>query len=189
LAILRHELAHYQRGDVWTSLVARLLAIPHWFNPFVWWAVRRFEEGSEWACDQRLLSNPHQVPAFARALLAMSEPKTNRVCTSAARGSLLSTRLRRLLCFQIEEDSMMKRIGLCSVLFCLVSVGLLRVHLVARAQEEAESREVDGRLLEERIAEFSERLDGVGQLQQFASALAAPAGRPAVAPMTSGPTP
>ena len=49
--------------------------------------------------------------------------------------------------------------------------------LVARAQEEAESREVDGRLLEERIAEFSERLDGDAKLQQFKSALATPAGQ------------
>ncbi|HEV3138622.1 MAG TPA: M56 family metallopeptidase, partial [Pirellulales bacterium] len=37
-AILRHELAHFRRGDVWKSLVVRMLALPHWFNPVSWWA-------------------------------------------------------------------------------------------------------------------------------------------------------
>src|SRR5262249_54471037 len=47
LAILRHELAHYRRGDLWKSLVARLLALPHWFNPLAWRAGRRFDEAAE----------------------------------------------------------------------------------------------------------------------------------------------
>ncbi|OHB70932.1 MAG: hypothetical protein A2V70_19560 [Planctomycetes bacterium RBG_13_63_9] len=50
--ILRHELAHLQRGDLWTMLLARLLVLPHWFNPFAWWALRRQAECAEWACDQ-----------------------------------------------------------------------------------------------------------------------------------------
>jgi beta-lactamase regulating signal transducer with metallopeptidase domain len=33
LAILRHELAHFRRGDLWKSALIRLLALPHWFNP------------------------------------------------------------------------------------------------------------------------------------------------------------
>jgi hypothetical protein len=32
-AILRHELEHYRRGDLWTALVVRGLAILHWFHP------------------------------------------------------------------------------------------------------------------------------------------------------------
>ena len=50
-AILRHELAHFTRGDLWKSLAIRALALPHWFNPFAWWAVRTFDECGEWACD------------------------------------------------------------------------------------------------------------------------------------------
>ena len=51
LAILEHELAHYQRGDGLKSLAVRLLALPQWFNPLAWMAVRRFDECAEWACD------------------------------------------------------------------------------------------------------------------------------------------
>ena len=55
-AILRHELAHYARGDLWKSLAIRALALPHWFNPFAWWAVRTFDECGEWACDDVAIS-------------------------------------------------------------------------------------------------------------------------------------
>ena len=51
-AVMQHELAHYLRGDLWKSFAVRLLALPHWFNPLAWWAVRRFDEGGEWACDE-----------------------------------------------------------------------------------------------------------------------------------------
>ena len=52
LGILRHELAHFQRGDLQKTLLVRLLALPHWFNPFAWLASRRFAECAEWACDR-----------------------------------------------------------------------------------------------------------------------------------------
>jgi beta-lactamase regulating signal transducer with metallopeptidase domain len=48
-SVLQHELAHYLRGDLAKSLVARILALPHWFNPCAWLAVRRFDEAAEWA--------------------------------------------------------------------------------------------------------------------------------------------
>lgn len=133
LAILRHELSHYQRGDVWKSLVARMLALPHWFNPFSWWAVRKFEETGEWACDQCLAEHdPRGVPDFARALLAIVEPNSRQVCASCARGAPLAIRLRRLLAFQIPEDSLMKRALVLSTLLGLLAVGTLRLHLVAK---------------------------------------------------------
>lgn len=51
MAILRHELAHYCRGDLTKSLVVRGLALLHWFNPLTWWAAWTFDECAEWACD------------------------------------------------------------------------------------------------------------------------------------------
>ncbi len=174
-AVLRHELAHYQRRDVWTSLVARVLTIPHWFNPLAWWAVRKFEEGGEWACDQRLLSDPHQVPAFARALLAMSQPANHRVCASAARGSSVSIRIRRILSFQTQEDSIMKRGLLCMVLISLVTTGLLRVQLVARAQDDGEP--TTSAQIEQQLNDFTDRLHDKGLLAELKAVLQTPQGQ------------
>ncbi len=61
-AILRHEIGHYRRGDLWKSIGIRLLALPHWFNPFAWLAVRRFDEAAEWACDELAASDAFLRP-------------------------------------------------------------------------------------------------------------------------------
>jgi len=72
-SIMRHELAHYQRGDVWKSLAVRLLALPHWFNPAAWWAVRRFDEAAEWACDEAAVVRGQRQTEFALTLLTLAE--------------------------------------------------------------------------------------------------------------------
>ncbi|MEX0727319.1 MAG: M56 family metallopeptidase, partial [Planctomycetaceae bacterium] len=65
-AILRHEAAHLQRGDVWTALIARTVGMIHWFNPFAWWAVQRFEAQAELACDR--IAAGDEPTIFAEAL-------------------------------------------------------------------------------------------------------------------------
>ena len=91
LSILRHELAHAERGDVWKSLGVRLLALPHWFNPLAWWAVRRFDEAAEWACDQAVCGASRQArPEYAKALVVMGETAAAPACSGRrlAAGSL-----------------------------------------------------------------------------------------------------
>jgi beta-lactamase regulating signal transducer with metallopeptidase domain len=178
VAILLHELAHYERGDVWKSLLARLLAVPHWFNPLAWWAVRKFEEGSEWACDQQLAdADPRQVPAFARALLAIIEPDSNRAFATAARGASLSVRLRRLLSFQSPEDSIMKRCLIFGILLSLLAAGAFRIQLVARAAQQDEESLVSAKF-DRDADQFAERLHtDTDLLRDFRTALQTPAGK------------
>ena len=174
-AILRHELAHLQRGDVWSSLLARLLAMPHWFNPLAWCAVRRFDEVGEWACDQQTVGNhPDSVPVYARAMLEIVQSRSGGVMSSAASGSALSKRLRRLLLEQ-PEDSVMKRCLVGVVLVALAGAGLLRVHLVAK--EFDEERPVIEEAWDERIEASSARIDDNDpQLQRFVDVIHTPAG-------------
>ncbi|MCO6046047.1 polysaccharide biosynthesis/export family protein [Aeoliella sp. ICT_H6.2] len=99
LAILRHELAHCQRGDLWKNLAVRLLALPQWFNPLVWLAVRRFEEAGEWACDERVArQSGDSATEYARVLLHVADYST-AVPSGAAglSGGVLSRRVKRLL--------------------------------------------------------------------------------------------
>ena len=181
LAILQHELAHYQRGDVWKSLIARLLILPHWFNPLAWWSVRKFEEGGEWACDQQLAdTDPRQVPAFARALLAIVEPDSNRAFASAARGASVSVRLRRLLTLSNTEDSLMKRCLVFAALVALLTVGVFRLQFVPRAvaqDEERDERPVSA-AFDRGAAQLAEKIDADSELlREFQSALRTPAGK------------
>jgi beta-lactamase regulating signal transducer with metallopeptidase domain len=109
-AILRHELAHVRRGDLVTSLVARCLALPHWFNPFAWWAVRNFEECGEWACDDSARGRePADAPAYARVLLRLGQADRQPRFGAAIGGRRLSTRIKRILTGALPEDSTMKK--------------------------------------------------------------------------------
>ncbi len=114
LAILRHELAHYTRGDLGKSLAVHALALPHWFNPFAWWAVRTFDECGEWACDDMATGGPGTSTsvAYARALLRLVEagPPTPAFGFSA-RGPSLSTRVRRLLQPRPASDPLRTRLA------------------------------------------------------------------------------
>ena len=131
IAVLRHELAHYQRGDVWKSLFARLAAVPHWFNPAAWWAVKKFDEAAEWACDERLAATaPGQVSSYARVLLRLVETDAPRVGMSAAGGASLAQRIRRLLAKTPRRESLFGRISLGISLIALMVFGSLRFDLV-----------------------------------------------------------
>ncbi len=49
--VLRHELAHLRRRDIWINWGLLVLQALHWFNPFVWWAFRRARIEAERATD------------------------------------------------------------------------------------------------------------------------------------------
>ena len=131
-AILRHELASLERSDVWKSLAVRVLALPHWFNPFAWWAVRRFDEAAEWACD-RAASGDHATTTYARALVRLGEVAGRHASYSpAARGRPLAARIRRLLAGRLREDSSIKKALLLAACTGFALAALVRVELVAR---------------------------------------------------------
>jgi len=128
IAILRHELAHLERGDVWWSLFVRLLALPQWFNPLAWYAVRRFDEAAEWACDDAVAAaDPEARTSYADALLSLGSPRPRPYALHpAAAGQPLAWRIRRLLVPTFAFDSRLKRAALLVGLLLLVAFGLLR---------------------------------------------------------------
>lgn len=113
-AILQHELAHLRRCDLWKSFAMRLLALPHWFNPLVWWVIREFDYQAEIACDRAALQNqPQHAALYARALLKFVNSSNRELLLgSAASGRGLSERVRTIFISPEKENSRMK-------LFCL----------------------------------------------------------------------
>lgn len=133
-AILRHELAHWVRSDLWKSLAVRLLALPHWFNPVSWWAVRSFDEAAEWACDRAATEG--EPAAYAKVLMRVGELAAPRVrYGTALRGRALAARIRRLVTGEPKEDRTMKQFLLATALMGVVLAALVRVQLVAQEPE------------------------------------------------------
>jgi beta-lactamase regulating signal transducer with metallopeptidase domain len=143
LLILRHELAHIERHDVWKSLAMRILALPHWFNPLVWHIVRRFDESAEWACDEAAAgAAPERVPDYARALLQLSHrAQPAFFATSAARTKGLALRIRRLLNPAAINGTKMKTTLMATLLLGISLVNVAR--LQTRAEGPASPSGVD----------------------------------------------
>lgn len=134
-AILRHELAHFQRGDLWTAAIARGLAVLHWFNPFAWWAVRQFEAQLEFACDSAAAGDDALV--FAGALLQLGSSRSlGLTAARSARSGNLRERMQRLL--QASPPTSLAR---CSLLIVIALLALapaaLRFRGIAQAADPA----------------------------------------------------
>ncbi|HEX5445386.1 MAG TPA: M56 family metallopeptidase, partial [Pirellulales bacterium] len=128
-AILRHELAHVARGDLYKSLFVRVLALPHWFNPLAWWAVRHFDECGEWACDDAVRRRgPADAASYARVLLRLGDAAAHGY-GAAVGGRRLSSRIQRLLMGPPWEDSTMKKSILVGAMVLLAFAGAVEWRL------------------------------------------------------------
>jgi len=133
LAILRHELAHFERRDVWKTLAVRLLAMVHWFNPLAWWAVRQFVQDGEWACDRAAAGRDGRASLeYAKALMCMAGQGPHCPAgATAIRGGSMFVRIRRIISLPSKEDGIVKKTLLLSPVWGLLMFSLFRVELVA----------------------------------------------------------
>lgn len=53
--ILKHELIHLKRRDIWYKLLLTLVNSVHWFNPIVWMMVYRASADTELVCDAEVV--------------------------------------------------------------------------------------------------------------------------------------
>jgi len=55
--ILKHELVHYKRGDLFFKSLVLLATAMHWFNPAVYMAARAINALGELSCDAEIVQN------------------------------------------------------------------------------------------------------------------------------------
>lgn len=70
--ILRHELTHYRRRDLWYKLGLLAANALHWFNPLVWLLRREAERDLELTCDDAVVAGRDEAErrAYSEALLS-----------------------------------------------------------------------------------------------------------------------
>jgi beta-lactamase regulating signal transducer with metallopeptidase domain/ankyrin repeat protein len=100
--VLRHELAHIQRGDWLVQMIAQTLRILYWFNPLLWIVCRRLRLESECACDDAVLSNDIEGHEYAGHLLDVARAlnRPDRAWSAAltmARPSTIERRFSAML--------------------------------------------------------------------------------------------
>lgn len=73
-AVLRHELTHCKRGDLFYKWLVVLVTAFHWFNPLVYWLGRQIALDCELSCDEAVLSAlmPEERMGYGELLLALA---------------------------------------------------------------------------------------------------------------------
>lgn len=132
--VLLHELAHVERRDCLTHLVAVFATAVYWFHPLVWLAARRLRVERERACDDRVLAAGARPSQYAEHLLAIAHAFTARPATAfaslaMARPSHLATRLLDVLDVHRHRGALTRRVALPGAVvasLCVFPVAALR---------------------------------------------------------------
>jgi uncharacterized membrane protein YkoI/beta-lactamase regulating signal transducer with metallopeptidase domain len=84
--VLKHEITHHERGDLWVNLLVLLSLCVHWFNPLVYLAAKSVRADCEAACDETVVAggNPETRRQYGEAIIGFIGARNTR-------GPLLST--------------------------------------------------------------------------------------------------
>ncbi len=136
--VVRHELAHIERGDVATHLMARAALSVAWWNPLAWMAWREFLKEREKAADDLVLSGGARASDYAGHLLEIArsmhaEPATAWAAVAMARRSQLEGRLLSILDTGVSRKAARRASVLAA---CAAAIALCAPFAAVRAQNQ-----------------------------------------------------
>lgn len=69
--LIRHEMVHIKRGDIFWDILLELVALLHWWNPIMWMLYRDFERVCECSCDETAMhgKSGEEVTEYLRLLV------------------------------------------------------------------------------------------------------------------------
>ena len=134
-AVLLHELAHIQRQDWLMQTVAQITCAVYWFNPLLWFAVRRMRTEVERACDDHVLNAGYQSTDYAQHLLDIvrnikAVRSISRATVAMARPSKIEGRVQTILAKHRNRRPITKitvAIGLLALICFAVPMGVMRL--------------------------------------------------------------
>ena len=123
--VLRHELVHYRRRDLWLKLAATVARCVHWFNPAVYLLTRALFEDIELACDSAVVAglDSGARKRYGEAILDCAEHQcmmrqTLTTCFANDKKAL-KTRLSELFVSGTKKRGM-ALVVLCALTVCIV---------------------------------------------------------------------
>lgn len=119
-AVLLHELAHVQRGDVACQVLGRLTCVLYWFHPLAWFALRQLRQEREQACDDAVVGTGEKASDYAEQLLAVARmccaPRGLSLGVAMAEGSSLERRVKSLFDSARSHGPLTRRVAIASFL-------------------------------------------------------------------------
>ncbi len=128
-AIIRHELVHIRRYDLWMNLLQRVIESLLFFHPVVWFISRQLNAEREVCCDDLVVSSGYKPMHYAGALLRMAElcaisrqPGALALAATGDKTPLLERRIERLMNWGKTPRLQLTRAGMAGLLITLVSL-------------------------------------------------------------------
>ena len=135
-AVLLHELAHIQREDVASNIVARLSCSLYWFVPFAWFAHRRANLEREQACDDLVIRTGFDAPSYARHLLDLAcGSKQGTSSFSPAVGMAQGVGLERRVALLLGDGVNRRRVSRLTLFALGLVLALICIPLAILADE------------------------------------------------------
>lgn len=121
-SVLRHELSHYRRGDLWLKWAAELVCCLHWFNPLVRLMRRELNRACELACDEAVIRTmtAKEKQTYGETLIAFAGRQGRAAVPLTAICEQKKQLKERLVCIMKY-----KKRNLLSVLACCCLLALL----------------------------------------------------------------
>jgi hypothetical protein len=125
--VLSHELAHVKRWDTLAEMFALVAMMLYWFNPLVWFAVRRMRIERETDCDNAVLQTGVKPSDYAELLMNIAadlsaSPKPVWQLSTISQSSNVKDRLMDILNQQVNRKAGSRRSAFLTGFLALVLV-------------------------------------------------------------------
>lgn len=143
--VILHELAHIRRWDCLTQTMGWIVCALYWFNPLVWFALRRLRIERECACDDVVLQSGEKPSDYARHLLELARSVRNvRMSCLAAVAMAQSTRINDRVRAVLDVRQNRRNAGLmCWAAGIPVAFALLTLIAAVRAETKLPAAKVE----------------------------------------------
>ena len=143
-AVLLHELAHIQRQDVASNIVARLSCSFYWFVPCAWFAMGRANFEREQACDDLVLGTGFDAPSYAKHLLDLACGSKREIASfSPAVGMAQSVGLERRVAVLLGAGVNRRRVSRMTLFMLGIVITLVCVPFAILAIEPTDAVQDD----------------------------------------------
>ena len=126
-AVLRHEAAHWQRGDwLWQWLAQAVLCL-WWWQPLAWLARRQLRIETEHAADDLAVSGAEHAPDYARTLVEIAAGLPSRMKSGFGVTMFGNDGVKQRVQALIKTNRWRGRIGMGALIVLTIVVVLLAV--------------------------------------------------------------
>ncbi|MCK9479604.1 MAG: M56 family metallopeptidase [Firmicutes bacterium] len=144
--ILKHELTHFKRGDLWYKLILVIANAIHWFNPMIYLMAHQANRDMEYSCDDAVIkdSDMDYRKAYSMTILkAMQNDDTTTLSTNFSEsGKRVKKRFDNILNIKLKKTGI-------AALICIIIIIPIVSSLTAYNKQSDEITE---------ISQFSNRL-------------------------------